>query len=76
MTLGSIYYGSKKQEIVMDLPKDPHIENLSLTMDFLRTSHPRVLTFWLVIKKETEQHLKYIADWIKYLILEVEVQTS
>jgi hypothetical protein len=72
MTLGSINYNSKKQEIVMNFPKDPQLDSRGLTMDFLKSHYPNVLNIWKVIKKDTELHLKYMADlWMKYIICEV-----
>jgi hypothetical protein len=56
----------------MNSPKDPNLESLPLTMDFLRKSYPMVLNLWSVTKKETELHLKYISKWVNHLLREVE----
>lgn len=39
MTLGSLYYDSSRQDIIVNLPKDPQIHDLPLIMEFLRKYH-------------------------------------
>ena len=73
MTLGTLYYDSRKQDIIVNLPKDPQIHSLSLIMEFLRNYHPGILNLWQAVKRDTGQHLNYVARaWMKYLLQEVD----
>lgn len=72
MTLGSVYYSSEKHGIVTVLPEDPHLDNVSLTLDFLKSHHLEVFRSWETIKRKTEQHLEYVSGWIRNIIIEVD----
>jgi hypothetical protein len=72
MTLGSLYYDSKKKNIITNFPTDPQVRSQPLVIEFLSKSYPQVLGRWRVVKEGTEKHLSYVTTLIKYLLLEVD----
>jgi hypothetical protein len=66
MTLGSIYYDL---EIKKSEAKETETEIGRQAAVFLKTKHPDLWRKWLIVKKETNSHLDYIAGlWKEYIL--------